>query len=490
MALRFNIENESSLPDGGPVSFTVTGKRTVDIGRDRHLDWTLPDPARLISGKHCEVHYRDGGYWLHDVSTNGTFLNGADQRMRGPHKLRSGDRFIVGHFIIGVSLDAIEGEAVDSRAANAASATPRPADYAELWNVDGDVAPPVDRQQLRTPREAARPVNPEFLDWAASVPEPDTGRARRSPFRAKDDRHEADMSWASGVRPAAPVAEPPPAVPSPRRPVWTDEESSWTDKRRGGPGRIAPEQAFSEQPSSQQRWREPSAGMVEPLPTPPEKAPSRIFSRDDGALPSNAASPDAGHAEASEFSRQLAKTIGLPENFFANKDAAELGEQVGAILHITVGSLMELLQARNQAKQMARSANQTTVQAVENNPLKFSPTPEDAMRILFGPPTQSYLDARAAFAQAFGDLKSHQLKTYVAMQQAVVQLVASLDPTSLAREIEGGRSSWFGSGKSKLWDAFLVRWTSLLGNDSSAPVDAFMRHFAEFYDRGGRAGGK
>lgn len=113
MALRFNVENESSLPDGGPVSFTVTGKRTVDIGRDRHLDWTLPDPARLISGKHCEVHYRDGGYWLHDVSTNGTFLNGADQRMRGPHKLRSGDRFIVGHFIIGVSLDAIEGEAVD-----------------------------------------------------------------------------------------------------------------------------------------------------------------------------------------------------------------------------------------------------------------------------------------------------------------------------------------------------------------------------------------
>ena len=79
MALRFNIENESSLPDGGPVSFTVTGKRTVDIGRDRHLDWTLPDPARLISGKHCEVHYRDGGYWLHYVSTNGTFLNGLDE---------------------------------------------------------------------------------------------------------------------------------------------------------------------------------------------------------------------------------------------------------------------------------------------------------------------------------------------------------------------------------------------------------------------------
>ena len=67
---------------------------------------------------------------------------------------------------------------------------------------------------------------------------------------------------------------------------------------------------------------------------------------------------------------------------------------MGALLQITIYSLMELLQARNQAKQMARSANQTTVQLSENNPLKLSPTPEEAIRLLFGPPTRSYLDAR------------------------------------------------------------------------------------------------
>ena len=179
MALRFNIENETNLPDGGPVSFTVTGKRIVDIGRDRHLDWTLPDPARLISGKHCEVHYRDGGYWLHDVSTNGTFLNGADQRMRGPHRLRNGDRFIVGHYIIGVAMDSVEGQSVGAEAESAAG-RPKRADYAEIWKGEGDAPPPVDRQQLKVPREAARPVNPEFLDWAASVPDPDARPARRA----------------------------------------------------------------------------------------------------------------------------------------------------------------------------------------------------------------------------------------------------------------------------------------------------------------------
>ena len=72
-----------------------------------------------------------------------------------------------------------------------------------------------------------------------------------------------------------------------------------------------------------------------------------------------------------------------------------------AILRMTVDNLMQLLQARMQAKQLTRSASQTTIQALENNPLKFSPTAEDAMSIMFGPPTRSYLDAQRAFAQSF-----------------------------------------------------------------------------------------
>src|SRR4051794_611974 len=171
MVLRFDIENESNLPDGGPVSFTVTGRRSVDIGRDRHLDWTLPDPTRMISGKHCEVHFREGGYWLHDVSTNGTFVNGTDQRIRDPHRLRDGDRLTIGHYIIRVSLEDEAGERVANREAQLqAHAFQHHAKGQELWAANHDVPPPIDPQQLKKPREAARPVNPGFLDWAASVP--------------------------------------------------------------------------------------------------------------------------------------------------------------------------------------------------------------------------------------------------------------------------------------------------------------------------------
>lgn len=465
MVLRFNIENEPNLPDGGPVSYTVTGRRSIDIGRDRHLDWTLPDPARLISGKHCEVHFRDGGYWLHDVSTNGTFLNGADQRMRGPHRLRNGDRLTIGHYIIGVSLEDEAGAAVSNQEVQARGLPlKQQAMPGELWAADGDIPPPIDPQQLKQPREAARPVNPEFLDWAASVPAAGREFVQRSaPIPSYQPSAQDDMSWAAGpVAAPIPQGEPPKAVPTPRRPsVWTEEEP-----------------AAAPTPFEPRAQIEPRA-QAEPRVQAETPRPAQ---RHDDSV---AAAPAGDTA----FAQRVAHAAGLPDNFFANKPDSELAEQLGLILRMTVENLMALLQARTQAKQLTRSTSQTTVQALENNPLKFSPTADEALRIMFGPPTRSYLDAQRALAQGFGDLKSHQLKTYMAMQHAVHELVASIDPTLMARELElqRGAKSWLGTNKSKLWDEFLTRWKAHLGRDSSAPIDTFMLHFSDYYDRADKA---
>ncbi|MCV0427059.1 MAG: type VI secretion system-associated FHA domain protein TagH [Roseibium sp.] len=80
--------------------------RGFDIGRHDHLDWSLPDPQRVVSGKHCEVRFEDGQFILFDISTNGTFLNGSPNRMDKAHVLRSGDRLMIGDYIIVVSLEA------------------------------------------------------------------------------------------------------------------------------------------------------------------------------------------------------------------------------------------------------------------------------------------------------------------------------------------------------------------------------------------------
>lgn len=104
MRITLQIENVDRLETGGQVSYSCTD-RGFDIGRHEHLDWSLPDPQRIISGKHCEVRFDGGQFVLHDTSTNGTFLNGNPNRMDKPHGLRSGDRFMIGDYIISVELD-------------------------------------------------------------------------------------------------------------------------------------------------------------------------------------------------------------------------------------------------------------------------------------------------------------------------------------------------------------------------------------------------
>lgn len=161
MPLRLTIENMDRLPDGGPLRVQVES-RGLDIGRDQHLDWTLPDPSRHVSSKHCEIRFRDGGYWLHDVSTNGTFVNGAQFRLEAPHLLRSGDRLSIGQYIV-----AVEVEGLGAAAPAYSPAFPAPQGSSDLWGGEGEAAAPDDRRNY-LPERLQKPA-PDFLDFASGV---------------------------------------------------------------------------------------------------------------------------------------------------------------------------------------------------------------------------------------------------------------------------------------------------------------------------------
>jgi type VI secretion system protein ImpI len=163
-------------------------------------------------------------------------------------------------------------------------------------------------------------------------------------------------------------------------------------------------------------------------------APPRPIERaapDPGPPARERAAPSIGAPDAAamgDFIRLVARGAGLPDDAFAARNPAELAEQLGQLMRLVAENMKQLLDARQQAKRLARSSSQTMIQALNNNPLKFAPTVEDAMRIMFGPPTRSYLDARRAFAQSFDDLKTHQVKTFSAMQHALKLLLGEFDP--------------------------------------------------------------
>jgi type VI secretion system protein ImpI len=474
MPLTLELVNEKTLPDGGPVSIQITGKRGIDIGRAAHLDWTLPDPTRYVSSKHCEVRYRDGAYWLHDVSTNGTFVNGAPNRMAAPHQLCNGDRFTVGHYIVAVTIDGEEGAVEEDAGAMAAAPAPAARDQG-WWVNEGDVPPPIDPKELRAARQS-KPVHADFLDWTADVPSPlrePSVERRAEPSNPVSERSAPDMDWAEGPPSRMPTPPPPPPpVPTPRRPADANQ-GAW---QQAAPPPPIPMQRRPADTNEMGAWQRP------PIPTAPE-------------MPSNSTPvartnyPDqtpTSFQAADLFLRELAKAAGLPDDLLMQMNSLELAQEIGSALRLSIDNLMQLLSARQQAKRLARSSSHTVIQAMDNNPLKFSPSVQEALSVMFGPKKSGYLDARRAIAQGFDDIKAHQLKTYAAMQHALTKLMTDLDPKAIERETEAGAVSGIlpSLRQAKLWDAYKTRWEEKVGRQGEA-VQVFMRYFGEYYDRDG-----
>ncbi len=437
MRLILTIENEESLPNGVPASVSLGCSGGLDIGRGASQDWCLPDPSRFISGKHCEVRTRDNSYWLYDISANGTYLNASTSRLQAPHRLQHGDRVMIGTYVIAVAIEQ-GGEP---------AAQPEP--FARASMVE---AVPVAAQ-----------------DWLSLPTEP-------VPSATGDMRVLEEQLWHEPTSPPQqawhePTSPPPPqqawhepAPPPPPRQSW-DEPASPPQQTRHEP---APP------PPPRQSWHEPTSP---PLEARHEPAPPPQQARHEPA-------PVELGANGDEFLRRFAAGAGVPEQIFARRDSLEFAEELGALLRLTTENLTQLLRARSDVGRTAGVSSQTTVQALDNNPLKFSPSAEDALRIMFGPRTRGFLDARRAIEGAFMDLKTHQVYTFAAMQQAVRMLVEDFDPKAIdeAAGPDHGLGSLLGSRKARLWDIYAARWRAQTLRHDDGLAGAFLRYFGQCFD--------
>src|SRR6201996_3708315 len=119
MTLRLCVVSDQrrSLGDRSTIAFSTDGGT---IGRSADNDWVLPDPLRYVSAHHARIHFREGSFYLEDLSTNGIFLND-DERALGKgapdgHRLRSGDLFKMGEYQIVAALAEAPEQAFDPEA--------------------------------------------------------------------------------------------------------------------------------------------------------------------------------------------------------------------------------------------------------------------------------------------------------------------------------------------------------------------------------------
>ncbi len=175
----------------------------------------------------------------------------------------------------------------------------------------------------------------------------------------------------------------------------------------------------------------------------------------------------------------------MPAGAVTDRTGEAFAEELGALLKLVTQNLQAMLAARAETKSAMRSSERTMIGALENNPLKFSPTPEDALRIMFGAKSRSYLDATQTVDSSFKDLQKHQMQTFGAMQQALQALIEDLDPKSIeaATSRDGGLAGIVGSRRAKFWDTYVERFSAKSGRHERGMIDAFMILFAEMYDR-------
>jgi type VI secretion system FHA domain protein len=159
--------------------------------------------------------------------------------------------------------------------------------------------------------------------------------------------------------------------------------------------------------------------------------------------------------------------------------------QLGQIVRIVVQGLMEVLLARKQVKDNFRMA-MTIIRPRENNPLKFSASPEDAMYTLFVKRNPGFLEPVEAFREAFDDLSFHQLATLAGMRAAFFATLSRFDPAALEAQWDkaAGKKSGglFGGGKGAYWEQFRQHYTRMTHDSEANFQQVFGEAFVRAYD--------
>ena len=106
MILILTIRNPEVLQEGTAAQYLMDGETAV-VGRSRNCNWCLPDPRNAISSRHCEIRRDGDGFLLRDISTNGTFVNDATERMSEEHLLNPGDLIRIGQYEVIASFEAV-----------------------------------------------------------------------------------------------------------------------------------------------------------------------------------------------------------------------------------------------------------------------------------------------------------------------------------------------------------------------------------------------
>jgi type VI secretion system protein len=479
------------------------GEEGGSIGRAAGNDWVLPDPNFYTSGKHARIRREGDGFVVEDLSTNGTFHNNPDNLIGKSRSvtLSDGDRLHIGEFVIAVSLD---------KAAPANETSSAPSDSGDddepLLEPDPAVPPPAapERDEFDDLLESRRHTDPTPRDAEDSdLPFASGGERDSVGLDLDPDDNDADDEASDPVGSGlhqSPEREyfSAPGVQSKAEDEIPDEwdalltgffeppsnqkSSSSQSPSAAQPGpepKPKPEPKREPEPERSERQKQQPSDSIGVKPTPPR--PERPRAERKPEPPRRpAARPDQTGVAAS-----ILHELGIGD-LAEEIDADDFAEQIGKVVRMVGEGLMQLLASRAEIKNEFR-IDQTRISSVQNNPLKFSPTTEEAMRRVFVErDTPGFISGAEAFELALNDLRAHQVAILAAVQGAIESIILQFDPAQLEsklKKISPISASAPLIREAKCWNLFTSHYEEMAANLRHDAKRVFVREFAEAYER-------
>ncbi len=490
----------------GANSLKVFNEQGGSIGRIQENDWVLPDPDRFVSSRHVVIAYKEGRYFLQDVSANGVYINNWEQPIDrdNPVQLKDRDVIAIGNYEVEVLVtEPIPSQLKETDPlALLGGLTADPPDPfaqpAEVYPPLVPEPPPSPPKATQSPRPAIPPgvdalgarehvrevLDPlELMDREASQVQPSSmngpigddflGSAPIQQPTAPDNLAATNHYFAAPKAEAGqipedweniPVLSAPAVPPIERRSPQPMSERRAFQQQRGVGARPHP------QPLPQHRRAPPDD---QPIPTRRRHMPPAAG---DAVPQAPEAAPDL------HLLRSFMHGAGIEVDDITPEEAVELMKLLGVVFRQVVRDVREVLLARANLKAGFRM-EMTMIKALENNPLKFSAGGvEDTLLNLLLKKGSGYLPPEEAFREGFQDIKDHQVAMMAGMRAAFENLLQRINPDRLESLVNRKSSGLFHNKKADYWDAFRAMYKEVLREAEDDFQFLFGKEFAEAYE--------
>lgn len=498
-------------PEGASLSqkqfsFDRTGG-TLGRGPDNH--WVLPDPERILSALHCEFVVDSGRFQLIDHSTNGTFVNGSSEPLgKGVvTAVNHGDQVEVGDYAFVIDLMDADPEA-DNLSPFASEPAPVDAPAVPFGVDDPFASDPFDAGPVADPAQSS--LDPlQVLDGAGGAeqdpwydsPAPSSDEPGQNAFGGAEP-HWQDPAAEAVVWPEArqeqlipddwleselgvPAAEP---ETQPETPVWSEppEEPPVRSPEVAPPAQEASWSMEASQPAEPLGYDTPSSRDTDrfgqgsgPAATP---TPGGRGRKVEATQPVKTRPEPTRTAPESAGRDALFSALGVDLNRMSPEAREDLEPLLGTMMREVIEGLMQVLRSRASIKNEFRM-NVTTIQPVENNPLKFSADVDEALDNIFVRRSQAYKEPLQAIREGFQEIAEHQLAMIAGMRSAFEHMLREFDPERLEANSDKQQkpSALAPLRKARYWDNYRAHYQGLSDNMERSFQQIFGDEFVQAY---------